>query len=114
MEAAYRHEGRAVDYTPSGAAVAAGQVIDLGSGLVGIARLDIADGQLGALAVEGVFDVIKAAGSGVTFARGATVGWDDVNNTAVASGDVNKTFDLGKAVVAAADADSKVRVKINI
>ena len=109
-EATFRHPGQAIDYTPSGADVAAGQVIQVG-GLVGVANVDIADGVLGALQVEGVFDVTKASGGGVTFAAGATVGWNNTTNTAVAAGTGN--FDIGVAVEAAADADAFVRVKIN-
>jgi len=111
-EATYRHTGVLVDHTPSGADVSAGQVIDLGSGLTGVAARDITDGTLGALQIEGVFDFTKAAGGGVTFAAGATVGWDDTNNTAVAAG--TGDFDIGKAVAAAVDAASIVRAKINI
>jgi predicted RecA/RadA family phage recombinase len=111
-EAVFQQEGRAINYTPSGSAVAAGQILQLG-GLVGVAKKDIADGALGALAIEGVFDVVKAAGAGVTFALGDTVGWDDTNNTAVTAADPNKTFDLGIAVADAADGDESVQVRIN-
>lgn len=110
-QATYRHEGRKVDHTP-GSAVTAGDVIDLGSGLVGIADRDIAASDLGAVAIEGVFDLTKEAGGGVTFAVGAVVDWDDTNNTSVAA--TTGDFAAGKAVAAAADGDSTVRVKINI
>jgi len=49
--------GRYIDYTPD-SAVAAGDVVVQGT-LVGIAVNDIAAGQLGALCVQGVFDVPK-------------------------------------------------------
>ncbi len=111
-DAIFVQEGRAIDYTPSGAAVSSGDILRLG-GITGVATRDIADGALGALVIEGVFDVTKAAGAGVSFAAGDTVGWDDTNNTAVTAADVNKTFDLGVAVAAAADGDDLVRVKIN-
>ena len=74
-------------------------------GFAGVAAKDIADGELGALQIDGVFDVGKSAGTGVVFAAGDIVGWDDTNNTAVVDADVNKTFDLGLAVEAAADGD---------
>lgn len=109
-EAVFQQEGHAIDYTPSGSSVAAGQIIQLGS-LIGVAKKDIADGELGALATDGVFDVTKAAGGGVTFNTGDTVGWDDTNNTAVAGGMGN--FDIGVAVADAADADESVQVRIN-
>lgn len=112
MEALYRQEGAAVDYTPSGTSVAAGEIIQVG-GFAGVANKAIADGEFGALQIDGVFDVTKAAGAGVTFATGDVVGWDDVNNTAVTDADVNKTFDLGLAVADAGDGDATVRTRIN-
>lgn len=66
-----RQAGRSVDYTPS-SAVAAGQVVVQGS-LVGIAEIPIAANVLGALAVEGVFDIVKVNG---TITAGAAVYWD--------------------------------------
>lgn len=111
-QAVFRHTGQAIDYTPNGANVDAGQISQVG-GFVGIANIDIPDGKLGAPQIEGVFDVIKASGGGVTFTAGDTVGWDDTNKTAVTAADPNKTFDLGVAVAAAADNDAFVRTKIN-
>ena len=110
MEAIYRQEGAAVDYTPSGSNVAAGEVIQVG-GFVGVANKEILDGELGALQIEGVYDATKASGGGVTFSAGDTVGWDNVGNTAVTGG--TGTFDIGVAVADAADADAIVRVKLN-
>lgn len=110
MEAIYRQQAAAIDYTPSGAAAAAGEVVQVG-GLIGVANKEIADGELGALQIEGAFDVTKASGGGITFTAGATVGWDNTGNTAVAAG--TGDFDIGSAVAAAADADAFVRVKLN-
>jgi predicted RecA/RadA family phage recombinase len=105
------HDGDAIDYTP-GSDVSAGDVVVLGD-LVGITKRDIKASELGALAVKGVFDVAKESGGGVTFAVGAAVYWDDTNNLAVATdgGGTNKL--MGKAVAAAADADSTVRVRLS-
>jgi predicted RecA/RadA family phage recombinase len=110
-QAEFVQEGSAIDYTP-GSAVTAGDVVVQGD-LVGIAKLDIAANALGALAVAGVFDVAKEGGGGVTFAVGANVYWDDTNNVAVATdgGGANKL--MGKAVAAAADADTSVRVRLS-
>ena len=65
-EATYVQCGDAIDYTP-GSDVAAGQVVVL-SELIGIAKTAIKANELGALAVEGVFDVAKEGGVAVTFA----------------------------------------------
>ena len=54
-EATYVSEGNSIPYTPSGSSLVAGQVVDLGT-FVGVAITDIADGQTGALAIEGIFD----------------------------------------------------------
>ncbi len=99
---------RAIDYTPA-ADVAAGDVVVQGD-LVGVAKLDIAANTLGALAVDGVFDVPKASGGGTAIAAGAKVYWDATNKQATATADANKY--MGKTVKAAADADTTVRVRL--
>lgn len=62
---------RFVDYTPV-PAVAAGEVVLLGN-KVCVCVTAIAAGQLGALAIDGVFKVEKSVAS---FAAGADVYWD--------------------------------------
>ena len=71
MQATYVQKGHQIDYTPS-SAVVAGQVIVLGN-TVGIANVPIAASALGALTVEGLFDVAKATGA---ITVGAAVYWD--------------------------------------
>ena len=109
-EAEFVQAGDAIDHTPV-ADVAAGTVVVQGD-LIGIAKLDIKADTLGALAVVGVFDVAKESGGGVTFSVGQKAYWDDTNNLAVTTdgGGTNKY--LGKAAVAAADADSSVRIRL--
>jgi predicted RecA/RadA family phage recombinase len=73
MAQATRHaSGAEVDYTP-GSAVSAGDVVVVGSNLVGIANRAIAANALGALATEGVFDIVKVTGS---VSAGASIYWD--------------------------------------
>jgi len=108
-QATFVHEGASIDYTP-GADVAAGDVVVQGD-LVGVAKLDITAGKLGALAVEGVFDFAKATGVGTTLAAGTTVYWDDAANVATATAAGNKQ--IGKVVKAAAAADATVRVRMS-
>lgn len=67
-------EDDSVDYTPDGADVAAGQVVVLGSRQITIAKKIILDGDLGALATEGVFDVPKVTGA---ITGGEELYWDD-------------------------------------
>jgi len=110
-QATFVQEGAAIDYTPV-ADVAPGDVV-VQSDLVGIAKREIKADTLGALAVEGVFDVAKEAGGGVTFSTGDLAYWDDTNDVAVTTdgGGANKL--LGKAVADAADADATVRVRLS-
>ena len=57
MDARYVQNGDSIDFRPDWD-VAAGEVVVLGS-LVGVAKLDIKAGELGSLALEGVFDMRK-------------------------------------------------------
>jgi len=109
-EAVFIQDGQAIDYTP-GSDVAVGQVV-VQSDLVGIAKHEIKADTLGALAVEGIFDVAKEAGGGVTFSTGDLAYWDDTNDVAVTTDGAGANKLLGKVVRAAADADATVRVKL--
>jgi len=113
MNAVFVQEGRSIDYTPS-ADVDAGDIVVVGS-RAAIAKLDIASGDLGQLALTGVFDVVKAPA--VVFALGAKVWWDKTNLTALTAPTANTVY-LGPAIAAAAgdtktdagDGDTVVRV----
>ena len=107
--AQFIHDGKSIDYTP-GADVSAGDVVVQGE-LVGIAKLDIASGVLGALAVTGVFDVPKASGDG-GIAAGAEVYWDEAEQVAKTDAESGANKSLGKTVCAAGDDDTTVRVRL--
>jgi len=68
MSAIFKHEGKCIDFVPA-ADVVAGDVV-VQADLVAVAKLDIKAGTLGSLAVEGVFDISKAAGAGTALAIG--------------------------------------------
>lgn len=110
-QAEFVQDGDAIDFIPS-ADAAAGEVVVQGD-LAGVAKRDIKAGELGALAVVGVFDVAKEAGGGVTFSAGDKAYWDDTNNVAVATdgGGANKL--LGKVVADAADNNETVRIRLS-
>lgn len=108
--ATFVHDGDAIDYTP-GADVAAGDVVVL-TNLIGIAKVPIANGVKGALAVAGVFDVAKASGDGVSFTAGQIVYWDESEDEAVEDDDGGANLPMGHAVAAAADAATSVRVRL--
>lgn len=102
-----------IDYTPGGA-VSAGDIIDLGGGLVGVANRAIAANEKDALDVGGgVYAVKKAAGTGVTFAVGAEVYWDTVAETAVATPSANTT-PFGICCEAAVTGDDNVKAILNV
>jgi predicted RecA/RadA family phage recombinase len=107
------HDGNSIDYTPSsgGADVSAGDVIVQGD-LIGIAKLDIAAGTLGALAVTGVFDLPKTAGVGEAIGAGAKVYWDEAESVAKTDDEAGANKYLGKTVLAAVDDDTSVRVRL--
>ncbi len=106
--ATFVHDGKSIDYTP-GAAVSAGDVV-VQNDLVGIAKLDIAAGVLGALATRGVFDVAKDddGTTGTVFAAGQGVYWD-VANTLATPEPAGNTY-MGITAAAAAKTAATVRV----
>jgi predicted RecA/RadA family phage recombinase len=106
--ATYRSVGDMIDYTPSGN-VAEGDVVVQGS-LIGVATRAIVANVLGALAVTGVFDMPKATGSASAITAGTILYWDASGEVVTSSngGGANKQF--GKAIVAASDDDTTVRV----
>lgn len=114
-QARFIQEAQAIDYTPS-SAVAAGQVVVQGS-MIGVAKTPIAANVLGALAVRGIFDVVKA---NEQITLGAALYWDaDGNpyNGTAGSGcatttATDNTF-IGFAQVAAGATDEVVRVLWN-
>jgi predicted RecA/RadA family phage recombinase len=102
-------DGAAIDYTPV-ADIPAGTVV-VQADLVGTTCVDLKAGQLGSLAVQGVFDFPKAAGAGTAFAVGTLAYWDATNKVATKTLTGNKL--IGKAVRAAADADTVVRIRMS-
>ncbi|HNO80538.1 MAG TPA: DUF2190 family protein [Phycisphaerae bacterium] len=108
--AKFIHDGNSIDYTP-GTDVAAGDVVVQGE-LVGIAKTAIAANLIGAIAVSGVFDVPKATGVSTAITAGANVYWDAANSVATTDDDTGNNKLLGKTVLAAADGDATVRIRL--
>lgn len=108
MDARYVQRGDAIDHTPM-ADVAAGDVVVLANKLVGVAKLDIKAGDLGALALTGVYEVAKATGT--AFAVGTEVGWNPTTRQAVAAG-ASGSVKLGHAVALAGASDTLVYVRV--
>lgn len=106
MNARFVQRGEAIDHTPA-ADVAAGDIVAVGK-LVGVAKLDIKAGELGALALTGVYEVAKG---NAAFAAGAEVAWDAASGKAVAAGAAS-SVKIGHAVAWAAEADAFVLVRL--
>ena len=103
--ASYVQDGDVLDYTPS-SAVAAGDVVVIGS-LVGVAPRAIAANAVGALAVEGVFEIPCATGA--TGAQGSAISYYAVSGVAHASTGVA----AGKLAKARLAGDTSVQVLLN-
>lgn len=102
------HDGFTIDHTPSGA-IAAGAVVVIGS-IVGVAPRAIAANALGAVQIEGVFEMPKAASDGGITA-GAAVYWDADPGRIVATQTTGDVF-CGHAVEAASTSATVVKVKL--
>lgn len=108
MATNYIQEGKALNYTPSGADVASGDFLVIGA-IGAVAKTDIADGKTGAVHICGVFSVAKASGA-VT--QGAKLYWNSTNSnlTTTASGNTL----VGVAAAAAASGDATVPLLLNV
>jgi predicted RecA/RadA family phage recombinase len=106
-QATFIHEGHYIDHTPAGA-LASGDVVVQGD-LVGVTVRPLAAGELGSLAVDGIFDFNK--NTGVAFTVGTILYWDDTNNVVTTTSAGNKL--IGKVVRAAVSADTVVRIRLS-
>jgi predicted RecA/RadA family phage recombinase len=103
--ASYVQEGHVIDHTPA-SAVAAGDVVVVGA-LVGVAPRAIAANSVGALSVEGVFEMPVATGA--TGAQGSAINWYAVSGVAHASTGTA----AGKLAKARLVGDTTVQVILN-
>ena len=104
MKATYVQRGEYIDIVPENK-VNAGDVVVQGD-LVGVSKLDIEAGKLGAIATTGVYDVEKG---NEAFAAGAKAYWDGGKATATAEGNTR----IGLAVQAADASSPTVRILLN-
>ena len=106
MNARYVQRGESIDYTPD-SPVAAGDLVIVND-LVGVAKLDIAPGELGALAVGGVYEFPKGSAA---IAFGKKAYWDATNSAVVATATGNTL--IGKTVSETVATDATVLVLLN-
>ena len=106
MKARYIQRGESIDYTPE-ADVAAGDIIKIGK-IVGIAKLDIKAGELGALAVVGVYEI---ATGGIAVNPGDLVCVDPATGKVCAESAAG-AIKFGHAVTKATTTDTTVHVRL--
>lgn len=111
----YQEDDCTVDVTAV-AAITGGQVIQIADGRAAVVPTDVAAGDLGSAATEGIFSVTKT--SGVVVIDGGPLWWDHSANSATpvppigaAAGD--KDFYLGTAVGDVASSTTTCKVSLN-
>lgn len=93
----YESDGNTIQWTNgTGAAVASGQLVKVGPGMLGVALVAIAIGATGSVAVEGVFSGVPKVSAAV-FAQGEKLVWDVTANGGLGA------FDDSAAAPAAGD-----------
>lgn len=106
MKARYVQRGDSIDFTPA-TDVAAGDIVKLG-GLIGVAKLDIKAGELGALATVGVYE-LQTGGAVVNAGDVVSV---DPNTGKVSAASASGVVKFGHAITAATAQDTTVRVRL--
>ena len=106
MKARYIQRGDSIDYT-STSDIAAGDIVKVGS-LVGVAKLDIKAGELGALALVGVYELES---NGTAIEAGAVVSVDPTTGKVCADG-ASGAVKFGHAVQSAAATDATVLIRL--
>jgi predicted RecA/RadA family phage recombinase len=110
-ESTFVQAGNLIDYTPAAAALS-GAVVQIADGRVGVVQSQLAAGQLGSVAITGIFKL--TSDTAVVFADGETVYWDPVAKTAVKStGTVITGYPVGPAVGGKLSGELSVNVAIN-
>lgn len=107
MKAKFLHDGKAIDITAGASGIAAGDIVIEGA-LIGVAKTDIPANTVGAIAVEGVYDIVKKTDAVLTI--GADVYWNATS--AYAMGSSAGLTKIGTAVAAAVSGAETVKVKI--
>jgi len=110
VKSIFRHDGNSIDYTP-GANVTGGDIVIFGAGatgMIGVAKTDIAANVKGAVALRGVFNM--PTGEAL-----ATIGTKVYLTAAgLVTATVGTNTPLGRTVAASTDSNTKVLVAINV
>ncbi len=109
-------DSKPLQWTNTGAAVAARTLVLLVGGIIGVAQADIAVSsvtdttKIGILHTAGVYEIAK--NTGITFVAGEAVFWDSTNSRVDKAGTANAIY-LGIAYKSAASADTLMWVDLN-
>jgi predicted RecA/RadA family phage recombinase len=110
-------DGNSISHTAAGT-ILSGEAVVLGSaGLVsvGVSAGDLLTGEVGEVAITGVFDMLAVTGA--AFEAGETVDYDsaldlvDDNASTLGAGDVGD-FGIAMETVASAGAGSRIKIKL--
>lgn len=101
MTTKFIQPGHTLDHV-AGSAISSSDVVEMGN-LVGVAKSDIANGDTGAVMVDGVFELPKATGS--AWNQGDVLDWD-TSATEFGKGITPATGDITGCAIAAEDAAS--------
>lgn len=105
--AKYIQRGESIDYAnASGSKISAGDVVSL-TNRVGIAACDIANGAVGSLALDGVFEFDKTASLAISLGDAVYYSTSTKKITKTAT-----DVPCGIAIAASASADTTVRVRL--
>lgn len=107
MNAKFVQDGKVLDITAGSAAINAGDIV-ISGGIIGVAKSDIPANGAGAIATEGVYDIVKK--SDVAFGFGNAVYWNA--ESGYAQGSASSCAQIGTAVAAAGSGAAVVKVKI--
>jgi len=110
MTVEYVQEGSSIDYIPS-VDTPYGTVVIQGD-LVGITKRNIKAGELGALALSGLFEFPKATGAATAIPVGTKLYWDAGAEVATADSGGGANERIGKTTADAGDDDETVRSRI--
>ena len=106
MNATFVQRGEAVDFVPS-RNIGAGEILRFGV-LLGVVKIPVKAGELGALSLSGIFDVEKSADA---IAAGSRVFWNEAEKQATP--DTPGNAFLGIAAAHSPTSAAKVRIILN-
>lgn len=106
MNATFVQRGEAVDFVPS-RNIGAGEILRFGV-LLGVVKIPVKAGELGALSLSGIFDVEKSADA---IAAGSRVFWNEAEKQATP--DTPGNMFLGVAAAHSPTSAAKVRIILN-